>query len=306
MWSDRRKRIAGRCAKVGLVLLAMGAVASWIVGGELIAPRPCVVGDPPPDLPAEAISLASKSGATIAGWSIPAADSKGVVVLVHGIRGSRLSMLERARLFYGAGYSIVMIDLQGHGESSGEQITIGYCERHDVRAAVDFAHHHFAGEPVAVVGVSLGGASALLASPLDIDALVLESVYSDIVDAVHNRVAAQLGFFEALPAEILLMQLKPRLGISSSQLRPIDKLPDVGCPVFLISGTDDRYTTAEETREMYAVARPPKGLWMVDGAAHEDLYGVAPTEYKDNVLRFLGEHMRGRLPDNQSPKRGGG
>ena len=294
-WSERRKCIIRQSAIVTCTLFVVGLVASWIVAGRLVAPQRCVIGDPPADLPARPISLVSDSGSTIAGWHVPSDTREGVIVLLHPIRGSRLSMLERARLLYAAGYSIVMIDLQAHGESPGTHMTIGYLEQHDARAAVEFARQQHPNESIGVVGVSLGGASTLLASPLGIDALVLESVYPNINDAVHNRVAAKLGLLSTIPAELLLVHLKPRLGISPSQLRPIDHLPNVACPVYLISGTDDHRTTANETKEMFSAARQPKEMWLVDGAAHEDLYRASAVEYKSRVLTFFNQHMR-KLP----------
>ncbi len=203
-------------------------------------------------------------------------------------------MLERARMLNAAGYSIVMIDLQAHGESRGKQITVGYLEKHDARAAVAFARQLHPKEPVGVIGVSLGGASVLLASPLGVDAVVLESVYPSINGAVHNRVAMRLGPLSFVPAELLLVQLKPRLGISRTQLRPIDHLPNVGCPVLIISGKEDRHTTESETRKMFSVAREPKELWLIDGASHVDLYRAFPEEYKARVLPFLEQHMQTR------------
>lgn len=276
-------------------LLFVGLGGSWFVAGKLVSPQPEVIGDPPEDLPTVEISLPSESGSTIAGWNIPADNLQGVVVLFHGIRGSRLAMLERARLLYDAGYSVVMIDFQAHGESPGDTITIGHLEKHDVQATVEFAHQRYPGEPIGVIGVSLGGASSLLASPLQIDALVLESVYPNITNAVHNRVAAKLGPLSTIPAEILLLQLKLRLGISPSELRPADHLADVGCPVFVISGRDDSHTTAQETEQMFAAATDPKELWLVDDAAHEDLYEFAATKYESQVLRFLKLHMSQQL-----------
>ncbi len=294
-WSNRRGLIIRRSVIGLLVLLFLGLVGSWFVAGWLVSPQLRVIGDPPTDLPATSISLVSNSGTTVAGWHIPTETHDGVVVLLHSIRGSRLSMMERARLLHSAGYSIVMIDLQAHGESPGKQITVGHLEKHDVRAAVEFAQQEHPKEPIGVVGVSLGGASALLSSPLGIDALILESVYPNINDAVHNRVAVTLGPLSSIPAELLLVQLQPRFGIVPSQLRPIDHISNVGSPVFLISGTEDRYTTATETKQMFAAAREPKDLWLVDGVAHVDLYRASPQEYKTRVLNFLKQHMRTRL-----------
>jgi fermentation-respiration switch protein FrsA (DUF1100 family) len=192
-----------------------------------------------------------------------------------------------------AGYSTVMIDFQAHGESPGEAITIGHLERHDVRAAVEFARRQHPGEPIGVIGVSLGGAAAVLAAPLEIDALVLESVYPSIDAAIHNRVAARLGPLSSLPTALLLVQLRPRLGVWPSQLRPIAHLPDIGCPVYVVSGEADRYTTAKETRAMFAAAPEPKELWLVGGAGHVDLFGADPIEYRRRVVGFLDRHLRG-------------
>ena len=268
----------------------MGCVAAWIVAGQLVAVRNSSVGNPPSDFPAESISLPSESGSVVAGWHVKAPLSHGVVVLVHGIGGSRLSMLDRARWLYAEGYSIVSIDLQGHGASPGTHITIGYLEQHDVRTAVEYARRQHPGEPIGVLGVSLGGASALLASPLGIDALVIESVFPDIRRAVHNRVGARLGMLSHLPAELLLVQMKPRFGIDPDEICPIQCLPNIDCPVLIMSGAADLHTTVSETKEMFQAASEPKQLWLVDGAAHVDLMQAAPSEYKTRVITFLNEY----------------
>jgi fermentation-respiration switch protein FrsA (DUF1100 family) len=168
-------------------------------------------------------------------------------------------------------------------------------ERHDVRAAVKYARQEHPGEPIGVIGVSLGGAAALLASPLDIDALVLESVYPNINDAIHNRVSARLGPFSTIPTALLLIQLQPRLGVSPSELRPIDYIAKVECPVYVVSGTADQHTTAAESEAMYSAAVAPKDLWLVEDAAHVDLFRAEPTQYRRRIGEFLQLHLRANL-----------
>ncbi len=201
-------------------------------------------------------------------------------------------MLNRARFLSAAGYSIVMIDFQAHGESSGKQITVGHLEQRDVTATIKFARDQHPEEPVAVIGVSLGGVSALLASPLDVDAMILESVFPTIDAAIHNRVQARLGFLSMVPAEILLLQLEPRLGFAAGQLCPIDHVSTVDCPLFLISGSKDQHTTVKETRRMYEFAREPKQLWLVEGAGHVDLHAFKQNEYERHILKFLAQSMK--------------
>lgn len=129
---------------VGLIILSF--LASWVVASQLVKPH--LRSEKLPYSFGMSISLPSDSGSTIAGWNIPAETSKGVVILLHPIRGSRLSMLGRARLLNEANYSIVMIDLQAHGESPGKQITFGHLEKHDVRAAIKFARQSYPNQPI--------------------------------------------------------------------------------------------------------------------------------------------------------------
>ncbi len=276
----------------GLFLIfALGSIVSWIVAGQLVAATPNYVGEPPLEIQAISFTIASESGSELAGWHSRAEESKGVVVLFHGLGESRLSMVDRATFLFEAGYSCVMIDFQAHGESPGEQITVGHLEQHDVTATIEFARSQHPDEPIAVIGVSLGGVSTLLASPLNIDAMILESVFPTIKAAIHNRVEARLGYLSIVPAEILLFQLNPRLGIAAESLRPVDHISAIGCPLFLISGSKDQHTTAEETQQMFELAHDPKQLWLVDGAEHVDLHTFQMQEYERKVLNFLSQAM---------------
>src|SRR5262249_2287144 len=149
---------------------------------------------------------------------------KGLVILMHGVRGHRGEMAGHAQFLSRAGYSVLIFDFQAHGESSGSQITSGYRESMDASAAVAFARERCPGEKVAVLGVSLGGAAVVLADhPLRIDAAILELVYADIDRAVKNRVAIVLGNWARPLSCLLTWQLKPRLGVDRDWFSPVQK-----------------------------------------------------------------------------------
>jgi len=116
-----RKVILGCLVAITLVSLA----GVWIVGGQLVAPVPQTIGNPPSDLGAQSVQFPSQSGSTIHGWFISGKTGYGAIVLMHGVRANRLSMLDRARFLSRAGYSILLFDFQAHGESDGRQITMG-------------------------------------------------------------------------------------------------------------------------------------------------------------------------------------
>jgi fermentation-respiration switch protein FrsA (DUF1100 family) len=43
---------------------------------------------------------------------------------------------------------------------------------------------------------------------------------------------------------------------------------------------------------LFERAPQPKALWLVDGAAHQNLHRHAGAEYERRVLEFLAQHLR--------------
>jgi fermentation-respiration switch protein FrsA (DUF1100 family) len=286
-----------RLLRLGTGVIGLGAaglvVAVIAFGISMSAPVPAVIGPPPSDLPAENVAISSASGSTLRGWLIAGRPGGGAVVLMHGVRSNRLSMVVRARLLNQAGFSVLLFDFQAHGESAGARITFGQLEGMDAGAAVAFVRQRLPAERVGAIGASLGGAAALLGpAPLPIDALVLESVYPDIEAAVTDRIRSTLGpplgRLLAWPlAELFELFLPSILQIDPAKLRPIDHIGEVGAPVLVASGERDGYTTIAEATALFDRARNPKLFWAVPGAGHVDLESYAPQEYRRRVVPFL-------------------
>jgi fermentation-respiration switch protein FrsA (DUF1100 family) len=259
-----------------------------------------VIGKPPAELPtAETVEIRSESGTTLRGWWIAGRrPGGGAVVLMHGVWENRLRMVKRARVLNENGFAVLLFDFQGHGESGGRHITYGHLESLDAAAAVGFVRRRLPGERVGAIGVSLGGAAALLGpTPLDVDALVIESVYADIDSALVNRLRAGLGrfagpLFAPLLAPAFKVLLPPILGVTPDQLRPIDHIANVRAPLFVASGTADDRTPIAEAEALFRRAPEPKRFWAVPNAAHVDLERHDPGEYWHTILPFLMERLR--------------
>lgn len=278
----------------GLALGAVGFIAASLwMGDKLAEPVLWTIGPPPPDFPAETVHIPSPSGSNLAGWWIEGTPGRGAVILMHGVRADRASMLDRARFLHRAGWSVLLFDFQAHGESPGEHITFGALESRDARAAVDFVRSRLPGERIGALGSSLGGAAILLADPpLPVDTVVLESVYPTVEEATENRIRMRLGLLASLLTPVLLVQLGPRLGFSPGDLRPIDGIGRLKAPVLVISGAEDRHTTRAESERLFGAAREPKDLWVIPGAAHVDLHRFAGPVYERRILDFL-ERLNG-------------
>jgi alpha-beta hydrolase superfamily lysophospholipase len=284
----RRPAAIALCCAAGLAFIGL------IAAGQLLsAPVRAHIGDAPPDLGAVRMELPLREGGKAVGWFARGRPHGAAVLLLHGVRASRTQMLARARFLHSAGYSVLLIDLPAHGESSGPYISFGgKREQEAVQAALAQLRRELPGERIGVIGVSLGAASLVLARPVPApDAVVLESMYPTIDEAVTDRLSSRLGPAGAALAPLLLWQL-PLVGASPAELRPIDAIGALHAPLLIASGMEDQHTTWAETERLYRAARQPKELWPFAGAAHVDLHSAQPEAYRSKVLAFFDKHLR--------------
>jgi esterase/lipase len=259
----------------------------WIAGTQLTAavnhPIPAI----PAELNAEAVELDG-----VHGWFNGAGNASSCVLLLHGVRSDRTSMIARSVFLKKIGFSSLLIDLQAHGETLGEKITFGYRESENAKAAVNYLKSTRGCKKVAAIGISLGGAASLLgAAPLDVDALVLEAVYPTIEEAVTDRLAIRIGKLAPIVSPFFYYQIPFRLGVSLDALKPVNAIKNVHSPVLVVGGSEDQHTKLQETLRLYDSAAALKELWVVQGATHEDFYKVAGITYELRVSSFLKKYL---------------
>jgi uncharacterized protein len=277
------------------VLLApiLFAAGSWFFAYRLTRARSAVVGAAPADFPyaVEPVAFTTSDQQTLRGWLVPTDNRDRAIILLHGWAGTRMQMLPRARFFREQGYTVLLYDARACGESSGDAVTFGYRERHDLIAAVALLKARGCKE-IACLGMSQGGATILLAAEelRDVKCVICESVYDDMTHAVDRRMRAFTGVPGSLAGCLMVPIAEDRLGLAIADVSPVDHIASLNCPVFLISGDSDNRVWPEDTQRLYDAARQPKQLWMIPGAPHEDLFHR--PGYEDAVSAFLNRHCK--------------
>lgn len=79
-----------------------------------------------------------KSNKEIECWLIKTEKSKGTIVLFHGYGGDKSSMIDKSDELIKLGFSTILVDFMGSGNSQGNQTTIGYKEAEEVKTAFDY------------------------------------------------------------------------------------------------------------------------------------------------------------------------
>jgi pimeloyl-ACP methyl ester carboxylesterase len=287
---ERRQRPKkGGLATAAALLLLLGLAASWLLGSILVRPTPSAV--PAASPPASDLTLKSSDGLTIAATYWPGRNPHGsAVLLLHGNNASRGATATNAAWLGRRGYAALTIDLRGHGESAAAPRSFGLHESRDAAAALSWLKQNRGHRRVAIVGISLGGASALIGEdgPLPADALVLQAVYPDIRSAIRNRIAGLLGRPPAVLLEPLLSyQSHLRLGEPPSRFSPLRAIARYKGPVLIIGGAEDGHTPPSETRALFGAAPGRKALWIAPGLDHPAVSDVGSEEYRSRLAAFL-------------------
>lgn len=269
------------------VLFVLGF--SWALGSTLT--RPGTADIAAAVAPAQDLRIAAIDGVDIAATYLSGRGAQAAgVLMLHGNHASRASMEQNARWLASEGYAVLTIDFRGHGQSTSRDRSFGLFESRDAAAALAWLRAKQGGAPIAVLGVSLGGASSLLGDegPLSADALILQAVYPDIRRAIRNRLAAMLPAVAAYALEPLLsFQSLLRFGFWPDRLSPLAAIRRYPGPVLVIGGEADSFTPPSETRLIFDAAPGPKSLWLVSGAGHMEASSLGDGEYRRRLLQFL-------------------
>lgn len=279
-------------AYLSYVALRGSRMLVWPEVQPLVPDRPGAPADPGDlGLEYESVRFTTDDGVTLSGWFIPAArETSMAVVLMHGYSGHRLPELAGFVPWLRQEYHVLQFDFRGHGASGAGAVTMGSRERGDVSAAVRFLRSRGIG-PIALFGVSMGAAAAILAAPeLPVAAVVADAPYAHTAHPIANRMREHGWPLPRLGSAAVVALAGVRAG---TLLRdPIDAVARVAPRALLIIVSQaDRLIRMREGLALFEAAGEPRELYLVAGAAHGDAYITDPDTYRSRVMSFLERHM---------------
>jgi competence protein ComEC len=279
---------------VGALAFALGLLLSFVLlvveWGAWIIVRPgrkfVVVKPEPP--PWEPLEIAATDGTRLRGvWRRGEAAGQCAVVH-HGFAEDRSAVRDRALALARAGWTVLLPDARGHGESDGDHTSFGAREAGDLKLWIDHVSERL-GVPCtwAAWGRSMGSGVVLRAAVDDprIRALVLEAPYPDL----RSAVAAGLRRYR-IPGALaaLIVSRAARIaGVPLGRPRPLDLAPEVRVPVLLLHGTLDHVVPPAQVRKLADAFPHTAEVFEVAGAKHVDLVKVGGTELFAKVNTFL-------------------
>jgi fermentation-respiration switch protein FrsA (DUF1100 family) len=259
-------------AYVGLALLLTIFQSRLVFYPEVdreVAATPALAG-----LQYEDIHLKTSDGIDLHGWYIPAAQPRGTVLFLHGNAGNISHRLDSIEMFRRLGYSTLIFDYRGYGNSSGVPTEQGTYR--DAEAAWRYLaeQRHIPSCRIVLFGESLGGAvAAWLAARERPAALVIASGFTSVPDLGQQ-------LYPYLPVRWLA-----RIRYDTREY-----LRAVTAPVLVAHSPEDDIIPFEHGRALFAAAHPPKQFLELAGG-HNNGFIFMREAWVRVLGDFLGKQM---------------
>lgn len=242
------------------------------------------------DRPYERVEITARDGTRLVARYHHVRDGAPLEIQCHGYRGCAVRELcggnpIAARL----GHNTLLIDQRAHGESGGRVITFGIRERYDVLDWVEYARTRFGEIPIFLVGISMGGASVLMASgeplPPSVVGVIADCPYSDPGDIICS-VIRMMHLKPALAFPLVRAAARLLGGFSLASCSAREAVTRASVPILLLHGEEDRLVPCDMSREIAAAAGGRATLHTFPGADHGGACMSDPPRYEGVIAEF--------------------
>lgn len=199
---------------------------------------------------------------------------RGVVVILHGYSVSLESMLPWGLALAEDGYRAVLVDLRGHGQSTGLRIGLGPLEARDLRSLLDALQGRgLASEPVAALGESFGAVLALRWAALDprVQAVVAMAPYAELEPAVLGLAGEYTPWLPRPWLRRAIRRLPALLGVKPEALDTVPCVVRLQTPTLFVAAGEDPVAPPKDVARLARMHAGPTKYLPVMAARHESL-----------------------------------
>lgn len=221
-------------------------------------------------------------------WEKTVPHSKGVVLLFHGYSSEKTSLLKNADYFNQLGYSTILTDFMGCGNSEGYQTTIGFYEAENVETVFNYAKN--SNSNIILYGNSMGAASIMRAISefqLQPQKVIIECPFSSMQQTVENRFQ-NMGVPTFPMSYMLTFWGGVVNGFWAFRHNPKDYANNISQPTLLMCGAKDKNVKRFEIDSIYNnINSKNKELVIFDNAGHENYINHHKTQWQSAIMSFL-------------------
>jgi fermentation-respiration switch protein FrsA (DUF1100 family) len=223
----------------------------------------------------EDVWFRARDGVKLHGWFVPSPGAEFTVLWFHGNAGNVSHRVNNLKYLHRLlGVHVFIFDYRGYGQSEGSFSDLSEeATYHDGMGAVAYVRGRQDVQQTRLVyfGRSLGAAIAVEAARHEPPVgLILETTFTSVKDMAR-----------------VVVPYIPLRSFLRIRYDTIGKLPHLRVPILIIHGDQDEVVPLEQARRLLEAANPPKALYTIQGAHHNDTYIVGGERYFAEWAAFL-------------------
>ena len=241
--------------------------------------------------PYEEVEITASDGKRLAGKYYHRKDGAPLDIMFHGYMSSALHDFPGGALeAIAAGHNVLLVDQRGHGKSHGKTVSFGIKERFDCLDWTRYAVRRFGDDvQIVIVGISMGAATVLYASELELPAqvrgIIADCPFSS-AEQVIKKTATEIGYptWIAFP----LARLGGRIygGFDVCERTTLEAVRGAKLPLLLFHGVEDKLVPYEMSLELAEAYGGEVRLEIFEGAGHGTSYLVDTPRYVRALHEF--------------------
>lgn len=232
----------------------------------------------------EDVSITSFDGLKLTAKYYHRRDGAPIAICIHGWRGTGVRDFSGGAFsLMGMGFNVLLIDQRAQGKSEGRAMTFGIKERYDCLGWVHYLNHRFGEQTdIFLYGISMGGATVLMAAGLDLPknvrCAVADSPYSSPTEII-KKVCRDRKIPPSLAYPFLYAGAAIFARFNLSETTAAREVRKAKIPILIIHGTDDRFVPCEMSEEI-AAANPLVERHVFEGAGHGICFLIDQARYE--------------------------
>lgn len=244
-------------------------------------------------LETEQIEVKTDDGITLRGDFYPAeTQSNKTIICIHGYNSApQFDFSAITPFLHKNDFNLLFANNRAHGKSDGKYIGFGVLDRLDTVKWIEAVNERVPYAEIILYGVSMGGATVMMASSLDlptnVTAIIEDCGYTSVWEIFSYQIR-QMFNFKPFPIVYLVESFcKLKAKYDFKKITPIASVTQSTLPILFIHGTNDLFVPTFMGEANYEACTSAKDKLFVEGAGHAQSYSTNPEVYEDKILDFL-------------------
>ncbi len=222
--------------------------------------------------------------------------SLGIVIFTHGYHSScRRDLAVQIKGVYTGGYDVLLVSQRAHGKSGGKYLTFGAKERYDILLWSEYIASRFRSTPIALMGLSMGGATVMNASalplPEDVRCIVSDCGFTSPFEITVNTLRHRKHIIPYPTVFFIDLWCMLIAHFKLTDAKAYKALKQNTRPLLIFHGELDTYVPTYMSKRNAAITPSLTELVIVPHAKHSQSVYYDPDGYLNKLLDFLNVNM---------------